>query len=56
MPHPGGGWQVIGSNSRRAAKRTATMAKAIEIGRVIASNQKADLYICVHDNNYGLVS
>ena len=44
-PHPDGGWQVKAAGATRATIRTKTQAQAYGIGRQIAMNQSAELFI-----------
>lgn len=44
-PHKDGGWQVKAANAQKATIRTDTQKQAIEIGRQIAKNQNAELFI-----------
>lgn len=44
LPHPDG-WQVKGEGNERATIVTPTQAKAIEVGRELAMNNKSELLI-----------
>ena len=44
-PHQGGGWQVKGAGNQRATVVTHTQQEAIQIGKSIAQNKKAELFI-----------
>lgn len=41
----GGGWKVKTAGAQRAVKITATQGEAIQIGRRVAMNQKAELVV-----------
>lgn len=59
MPHPDGGWQVKSEGDSSATLKTDTQAKAIDVAREIARNQKSELIIHARDgsirekNSYG---
>ena len=44
-PCPDGGWQVKGAGNSKATLKTDTQAKAIDVAKNIAQNQKSELVI-----------
>lgn len=44
-PHRGGGWQVKGAGNSKATVVVSTQAKAIQIGKDIAKNKGAELFV-----------
>jgi len=49
MPHPNGGWQVVGEGNSKATVRTKTEEDAIRVAKEIAWNQGSK-YIPYEEN------
>jgi len=43
--NPNGGWKVLGEGNQKPSHIRPTKGKAIEVGRIIAKNQQAELVI-----------